>query len=196
MAGIPTTHRRVNFRSRLEARWAVMFDLLGWPWEYEPIDLEGYIPDFVLPFPHPLLVEVKPAFSEEELHEATGKIDASSWAGEAVVLGARLFGRSPGGGSGIAIGILREEWKTYIGLGDDRHFVSDHEWVDASVAGCLAGHPSLSTEIGGWSCRVCDGASYRDYHHPNKGWYHGKEPDVHGLWAEAGNRVQWRPQPR
>ncbi len=36
----------VQFRSRLEARWAAMFDLLGWPWEYEPVDLDGYIPDY------------------------------------------------------------------------------------------------------------------------------------------------------
>ncbi len=53
-----------------------MLDALGWRWEYKPIDLKGYIPDFVLIGPvdilhamvldvhaalcPPLLVEVKP----------------------------------------------------------------------------------------------------------------------------------------
>lgn len=58
--GIPTEYGGVRFRSRLEARWAAFFDLLRWPWEYEPIDLRGYIPDFALTFPRaPMLVEVK-----------------------------------------------------------------------------------------------------------------------------------------
>lgn len=47
-AAIPTMYAGVQFRSRLEARWAAFFDLVGWKWEYEPFDLEGYIPDFRL----------------------------------------------------------------------------------------------------------------------------------------------------
>lgn len=49
---IETSYRGYRFRSRLEARWAVFFDTLGVPWEYEA---EGYhtpagpyLPDFVL----------------------------------------------------------------------------------------------------------------------------------------------------
>lgn len=44
----PTTYAGVNFRSRLEARWAAFFDLAGWRWEYEPVDLVGWSPDFLL----------------------------------------------------------------------------------------------------------------------------------------------------
>lgn len=47
-ASIPTTYRGIRFRSRLEAKYACLFDLLGWSWEYEPLDLNGWIPDFVL----------------------------------------------------------------------------------------------------------------------------------------------------
>jgi hypothetical protein len=32
----PTWYAGIQFRSRLEARWAVFFDALGIPWEYEP----------------------------------------------------------------------------------------------------------------------------------------------------------------
>jgi hypothetical protein len=61
---IETRYKGYRFRSRLEARWAVFFDVLGIPFEYE---LEGYslpsgaayLPDFLLPTLH-AYVEVKP----------------------------------------------------------------------------------------------------------------------------------------
>jgi hypothetical protein len=50
---IETRYKGYRFRSRLEARWAVFFDALGVPWEYEKqgFDLGGfyYLPDFWLP---------------------------------------------------------------------------------------------------------------------------------------------------
>src|SRR4051794_37068479 len=50
---IETTYKGYRFRSRLEARWAVFYDALGVPWEYEKqgFDLGGllYLPDFWLP---------------------------------------------------------------------------------------------------------------------------------------------------
>ena len=90
-AAIPTTYADVRFRSRLEARWAAFFDLLKWPWHYEPLDLNGYIPDFVLDFHEPLLVEVKPELSMADLHQHVGKIERSGWDKEALIVGARLF---------------------------------------------------------------------------------------------------------
>lgn len=48
MKAIPTVYGGVCFRSRLEARWAAFFDLIEWSWLYEPIDLNGWIPDFQL----------------------------------------------------------------------------------------------------------------------------------------------------
>lgn len=47
----PTRYNGVEFRSRLEARWAAFFDILGWEWRYEPVDLEGWTPDFWLAIP-------------------------------------------------------------------------------------------------------------------------------------------------
>lgn len=51
---IPTTYAGSNFRSRLEAGWALTLDSYGIRWEYEPetVRLEsgkGYLPDFRLP---------------------------------------------------------------------------------------------------------------------------------------------------
>jgi hypothetical protein len=70
MKAIETKYKGRRFRSRLEARWAVFFDAMGFKWEYEP---EGYakggiayLPDFLLTLPNgkQLYCEVKP----EEYH--------------------------------------------------------------------------------------------------------------------------------
>lgn len=70
---IPTIYKGISFRSRLEARWAIIFDRLGIDWHYETegydIPFEDgvtlrYLPDFVLyggrvRCPKKLFVEVK-----------------------------------------------------------------------------------------------------------------------------------------
>lgn len=57
----PTRYNDRLFRSRLEARYAAFFDLLKINWEYEPFDLKGWSPDFLLRLNGcELLVEVKP----------------------------------------------------------------------------------------------------------------------------------------
>lgn len=80
----PTKYRGVQFRSRLEARWAAFFDLIGARWEYEPIDLVGWTPDFLVTLPrckrrgvecshvNQLYVEVKPGRTINELRSFLG----------------------------------------------------------------------------------------------------------------------------
>ena len=53
LAPRPTSLYGCNFRSQLEARWAVFFTYAGIPWVYEPHlltlpDGRGYLPDFLL----------------------------------------------------------------------------------------------------------------------------------------------------
>lgn len=86
----PTMYKGVQFRSRLEATWAAFFDLAGWKWEYEPVDLEGWSPDFYVEWAcnhsqcqpesgwgdsatgiHCLYVEVKPAHHLKEFEETS-----------------------------------------------------------------------------------------------------------------------------
>ena len=68
LQAIPTRYRGYNFRSRMEARWAVAFQEMGLRWEYEPQGFllpsgKSYLPDFkvTLPFDGVLWVEIKPA---------------------------------------------------------------------------------------------------------------------------------------
>ena len=50
---IETQYNGFRFRSRLEARWAIFFDVIGLKYEYEMegYDMEGtrYLPDFYIP---------------------------------------------------------------------------------------------------------------------------------------------------
>ncbi len=66
---IPTKFMGVQFRSRLEAKWGAFFHLMGWNWQYEPRDFNGWIPDFALYGGEThIYVEVKPV---TEFHQET-----------------------------------------------------------------------------------------------------------------------------
>lgn len=53
MRVLPTEYRGLKYRSRAEARWAVVFDVVGWQHQYEPEAFQLpsgiYCPDFYLP---------------------------------------------------------------------------------------------------------------------------------------------------
>jgi hypothetical protein len=53
-------YKGILFKSKLEAKWAKFFDACGWKWEYEPMGLDGWIPNFVLYGNKTVLCEVKP----------------------------------------------------------------------------------------------------------------------------------------
>jgi hypothetical protein len=46
--GIPTTYNNIVYRSRIEAKWAYIFDKLNLIYQYEYIDMNYYIPDFII----------------------------------------------------------------------------------------------------------------------------------------------------
>jgi len=89
--GIPTIGvRGIQFRSRIEAQWAYIFEKLEWNWEYEPIDLEGYIPDFIIKFDNDkeILIEIKGDTNIwKNYEEHKNKIINSGWKGVFGILG-------------------------------------------------------------------------------------------------------------
>lgn len=170
--GIPTKYRGVQFRSRLEAKWAVFFDLVGWPWLYEPIDLRGYVPDFVLQLHQPVLVEVKPALSRADMADAMIKIHRSGWERESVVVGASI---------GVIDGEIDDKMFPTLGMLQERSAGGN----PAQIVDC-GEHLSFVDSLGSWACRVC-------------GEYDGDsilrsscEGRVRSAWARASNHVQWR----
>ena len=74
-------------RSKLEVSWAMLFDKLGFKWEYEPVMLPGWIPDFGLKRNDGSMIycEVKPfdfvKFEDANLWEHENKMDYLSSVG-------------------------------------------------------------------------------------------------------------------
>lgn len=173
---IPTVYKDVQFRSRLEARWAAFFDMCKWPWEYEPIDLAGYIPDFILRFHEPLLVEVKPSLDFKDLQKHVQKLEQSGWDKEMLIVGAMLM--PPGdltlSGEG-SLGLLCERYESRVNWGAAVPYrcgkcsemtICHDEWTySCRRSGCYNGDHYLSDESVG----------------------------LHSLWRKAGNAVQWKP---
>jgi hypothetical protein len=206
---IPTVYKSTQFRSRLEARWAAFFDLMRWPWQYEPLDLAGYIPDFVLTFPHaPLLAEVKPALSRKELESFISQLDEKTqdWPNEKMLLGAALPFET--GWNMPVIGLLAERcpvrepisseelqrrFKEAVAQGRscltalESPVVGYKSWWEGAVAfRCSScGRDSLFHEYATYACRV-SGCWDGDHHL-------GPITGVERRWREAGNLVQWKP---
>lgn len=174
---IPTRYKGINFRSRLEARWARMFDLMEWEWDYEPIDLEGYIPDFIIKFPYaPIIAEIKPAVTIADLAPLTDKIDRSGWDKEVLLLGASI--RLTSDDFFPCPGLLRE---TNVGTGYGCGW--DNCWMHFCIK-CKK--YSIHHTVGSFHCRQ-NGCHDGDH-------YLGDPPgSFDELWAIAGNAVQWKP---
>lgn len=173
--GIPTTYRSVRFRSRLEARYAAFFDLVAWPWRYEPIDLAGYIPDFLIHFDAgDLLVEIKPAVTRGVTLAARDRICDAGWTGEAVVL----------------TSCWADEGGQHPSPGDFGELIHDvpgetHAWGPARLAYCIScGSVTIVAEDYSWRCRAC-GADDGNGHL-------GASVEASDAWVNAANRVQWR----
>lgn len=180
--GVPTGYSGVCFRSRLEARWAVFFDLLGWPWEYEPIDLAGYIPDFVLPLPAGrVLVEVKPVFSyEDALLAAREKLDDCGWRSanrnDALIVGAswRIRGEAPLSHLDFSCAIRRWPSESPTPLW------SEARWHRCGTCGAVSMHHFVR----GYGCTLCGSPAWETFLAP--------QPDrLRDRWYQAGNVVAW-----
>ena len=81
-----TEYAGTIFRSQLEARWAAYFDQRGIAWQYEPVRLSGWTPDFRLVLNGAeAYAEVKPV-SEFPMDVAQRVLNAG-WTGDILILG-------------------------------------------------------------------------------------------------------------
>jgi hypothetical protein len=167
--GIRTTYAGTRFRSRLEARWAAFFDLVGWEWTYEPFDIEGWIPDFLIHGDKPVLVEIGPCAS---LFEYRQKADKPLRYRDRPTV---VLGISP------------------IALPDQKAGLMVNEFRDRGD-----GAPSGSAPAYWFLCSTCHLLTIfgDDVDRPcghKLGAPHSAPPRwLHDLWAQAGNAVQWR----
>jgi hypothetical protein len=162
-----------RYRSQLEARWATLFNLLGWPFEYEPFQLLGWVPDFLLLGSEPVLVEVKPVYTFPPF--VVEKVELARPPHEVLILGCTLPATPmarPGVISPRVLGWLAER------SGDDDH--THLWWGDAILGERPDGRAGFRHREGSGFDRISG-----DPLEP------GEPGAVAELWAEAGNRTQW-----
>ncbi len=167
-------------RSRAEARAAAFFDEFSWVWEYEPFDLAGYIPDFVLHFQTaPVLIEVKG--STEDIEIAKSKLEVSGWEKEAIIIS-----RQPGPlyGSTMVEEFGLNDWVIGNLLERQEHPDAAPRWHLALIKFCIScGQKTFISDSDSWHCRHCGACD---------GNTHIGDFDPGEVWAKASNRVQWR----
>jgi hypothetical protein len=148
---IETKYKGYRFRSRLEARWAVFFDALGVPYEYEKEGFDlgktgWYLPDFWLPGLG-YWVEIKGVYPSDvekvrcgALADATGKTVHLFWG--AVRRDGYYFEEL--GGEGIPPGYVRTcGAMTFLPSYSDVHGWTKGLWVGGYQEGAhwqLCGH--------------------------------------------------------
>lgn len=181
---ITTLYRDIEYRSRLEARWAAFFDRIGWEHTYEPFDGDGYIPDFIVHGDRPLLVEIKPASQLLEYQAPIDKMTrglADHWQHDLLILGLTPLPR-----------LTSEAWPQFPVMGLLGEIGYEGDWWFASAcwhtcANCRG--DSLFHEYGLYAGRPC--GCYAGDHYlrdPSRTW-------LEQMWADACNRVKWYGKP-
>ncbi len=145
IAPIPTTYRDIEFRSKLEANVAQVFDALGVPWTYEQEGYQigeiWYLPDFFLPEARQF-VEVKGALDHPSMAKPLALAGALGRASplRVVVLGHRFVSWHLGSACElVGVGLSSAEQGRPVrlvhceGCGT-RYFRRDVPW--ATCAGC------------------------------------------------------------
>lgn len=184
--GITTVVNGIEYRSRLEARWALFFEKLGWDATYEPFDGDGYIPDFLIAGDHPMLVEVKPAVTPIEYGDPIPKVTnglAKRWTHDILIVGASPIIRSQFGD--MSAGFLGENQSEI----HQESAGKPSAWTfnSAMWAYCRhCGETGVYHEVQTYAIRPCG-------HYDGDGYL--GDPDgrmLRRLWAEASNEVKWR----
>ena len=183
VSAIATKFNGIEYRSRLEARWAAFMHNIGWEHTYEPFDGNGYIPDFIVHGSASLFIEVKPAVDQREFEAEVPKVDRglSDYFRDALIVGATPFikGRF-GNAAHDAAGWLGEAQEA-----NDGSFTRSWdaaEWFRCMECNTINVFHSLMS-FNGRPCGHYDG----DHHL-------GAAPIgfMEGQWADACNEVKWR----
>jgi len=205
----PTQYKGVQFRSRLEAHWAAFFDMLDWPWVYEPLDIGGWSPDFLIRGTANIFVEVKPILEFQEDIAKRMEINFlqyikeycrppwnrawnddptvnGTWC-ETLLLGLAPFVPVSEYDYGMAIG-----WSGEVGndMMDENGTVNRGPFLmwDHAIAGVWKDRWGYANEQWGYRDRI-SGVHWKCLPGPE---VQEAQPIIEGIWHSAGNVVQWK----
>ena len=194
---IETKYTGTIFRSRLEARWAAFFDVLGWSWVYEPFDLDGWLPDFLLKPSSPhragVLVEVKPIteFCEDTANQIGESLFKTNNKLEPLLVGLEplFYDETWERWEGSKIGWLAERY-------DHPHCVEAWAWGRAPLRDFLMPQNDPGRDWGLLADFCHEEQDYTgrmtNYHEGNFGYM---SPNIcRDYWGEACNKVKYQPK--
>lgn len=174
-ASHPTTFRNVNYRSRLEAKWASFFTDMWWEFQYEPFDLKGWIPDFEIGTKtgRRILVEIKPvSYWGESMDNCNFYLQdtfakAIDYSDKFSIL---LLGTGP----------FKIEWSWCIGVICEEF---SYDWMFLKPGYSAY---DISSYLMDWTGRINANSDYR------KAFINNKEhPEIEGFWADAHNNTKF-----
>jgi hypothetical protein len=190
LPAIATRYKGRVYRSRLEARYASYFDALGWAYEYEPLDLHGYIPDFIIRAPgacgvsEPMVVEVKPfvpPFEDEDVMLVCKRIEDGGWLGDALVVGAQH--RCDNQHAQPMMSLLDSAGE--LRVSPNKHYTASRSCIGRMRDGDGVWHDAFV-------CKADDG-TWQLTHDAEAAWLIDTDfMNVRIAWAEAGNATQWQ----
>jgi hypothetical protein len=191
IAAIPTVYRGRRYRSRLEARWAAFFDLLGWQHEYEPFDLGKWSPDFLLfrDRKRQFFVEIKP-IADFDVDVADRMWGAAQSSGD---IGLLLLGVAPTKFGPDDDPMIDLGWRWWPGEETFEHALliwvldPDAPRFQADVLG-VPTQPLPPDVPRFWWGASLDVGHLSERLMPSRYGEHSMD-----LWAKASNTVQWRP---
>lgn len=177
-----TCYGGVNFRSILEARWAAFFDLIDLEWKYEPHEINGKIPDFVLYVnnktqyaTNQIIVEIKPTIFIDEKFKRELLVKYHDVKAHILILHESPFYKSQDYNT-ISIGYLSQY------LGHDEHC----EFYDGELKGLF--------DIGS-SYMIFDGI-FGECHVNDRKYFTNPNSEEHeillNMWNHAQNEVQFK----
>lgn len=180
MGAIPTKFNGIEYRSRLEARWAAFMHNIDWEHTYEPFDGDGYIPDFIVHGNRPLFIEVKPAVMLAEYQEPEEKVGKGlvEFSHDVLIVGANPFPKLSKSAYYPDAGWMGE----FIEWGDGLSW-DVGQWITCNECGRVAVFHSVMS-YGGRPCWCASG-----------GDGHMDDPLLglmRSMWDDACNEVKWR----
>ena len=198
IASKPTVYSHCQFRSRLEARWAAMFDLLHWQWVYEPFDLDGWVPDFLIMAHDTILVEIKPilSFSRDVADKMTSNMVKWRGSREAENAEPLLLGLAPKLTASDHLNLCFGWCAERVGVPDDEH--PSFAWDDA-IAGRWRGSDGDEKNHEGIIGYCHTSSSWTDritgcYDGGGCGIWAAQDgiyEELTELWNEASSMTQW-----
>lgn len=194
---VPTLYNGIQFRSKLEAQWAAFFDLVGWRYTYEPYEINGRLPDFIIHCDESviyaekqIIVEIKPAIYLTDEYIKKTITDYCEYPAHILFLSEKPFYRND-----CEQMVIGKGWQRYL-----FEYDPDDEGFDIYDINMKQGVGKSLFDIGSEYASFDNMINFSEYRKGfirfNDQWGLEYCEEIIGLWKKAGNKVQFKSYPK